>query len=730
MSNVLRRLSSRRDRFFLFFAAIVIFLTNTFIFAYNNDSAVYMPAAYTSFQPPAAGGSYTDAVFGSAVKRLTNSMSLTRADNGGTLATIEPEYSTMSPFNMDNTRLLLVHFSYFGLYDGDGNFLKNLPLEINSGSEPRWSRSDPNVLYYVRGNQLKQYNAGTDAMAVVHTFSEYTSISGMGESDICFDGHHMVFAGDKRYVFVYDIAAGTKGPALDTGGRSFDSLYITPDDNVTITWNSAGTGRFQGIELFDISMNFQRQIARAGGHMDVTRDTNGDEVAVWMNAGDPKPICDNGIIKIRLADAQQTCLISLDWSLAVHISAPDNAGWAMVETYAPGDPMPPNGWKRYTDEFLQVKLDGSEIRRLAHHRSRPLNSYTYMPKVSVSRDGSKAVFGSNFGLQSILKNPAEYSDAYMIDLTAASPGSAGSTPPPSNPAPPPAAPPVTPPPAPAPPSPAPAPPTGAPTVTRYEQSSASFSGTWYDNGMGVHSGGSAKLSMDAGARATFSFTGTGVTWIAYCDEWSGIAKVYVDGALQGQIDTYASPSQAQSRKYSIGNLANGSHSLTIEATGNASSASQGRWIWVDAFDVAAATITPSAATPPTPTSAFYRLEENNSRIQVSDGWFNNSLAAHSGGGAKVAMYPGAKATLSFTGTQVSWIAYHDEWSGIANVYIDGVFRAEVDTYATPFKANVVTYHADLPDGPHTITVEVAGRHSSGSQGNWVWLDAFDYIGAQ
>src|SRR5262249_4029676 len=133
-------------------------LSGALSFAYTSDTAVHMPPDYTAFRPPAAGGSFTDPVFGTAIKRLTNSMSMTRADNGGTLATIAPEYSTMSPFNMDNSRLLLEHFSYFGLYDGSGNFLKNVPLEVNSGTEPRWSRTDPNVFYYIRGNQLKQYN--------------------------------------------------------------------------------------------------------------------------------------------------------------------------------------------------------------------------------------------------------------------------------------------------------------------------------------------------------------------------------------------------------------------------------------------------------------------------------------------------------------------------------------------------------------------------------------------
>jgi hypothetical protein len=397
--------------------------------AYTTDTTVYAPPDYLTFQPPDAGGSYTDPVFGTAIKRLTNSMTMPDIARGGVVTSIAPEYSTMTPFNLDNTRLLLTHFSYFALYDGAGNFLRNLPFDVNTSSEPRWSRTDPNVFYYVSGNTLKQYNIGNNSITVLHTFTEYTRISGEGESDICFDGNHLVLAGDHRYIFVYQISSDTTGSVLDTGGRGFDSLYITPNDNITITWLSNGSSRFTGIELFDMNMNFLRQLTHAGGHMDVTRDVNGDEVLVWADYGDGQlqVPCTAGIMKVRLSDASQTCIWKADWSLAAHVSAPDGNGWVFVETYAPSDPIPPNGWNVYTNELLQVKIDGTEVRRLAHHRSRPFNSYTWQPKISTSRDGTKVVFGSNFGLQAILGYPREYSDAYMIDLA-----SSPSTPPTSS----------------------------------------------------------------------------------------------------------------------------------------------------------------------------------------------------------------------------------------------------------------------------------------------------------
>ena len=435
MSADTRKLLSNRKKLFIATILVVIGIYTSTLpgsFAYVTNRSVLIPPNYSTFQPPAKGGSYIDPVFGSAVKRISDAMTTVDAGSGGKVTSIGPEYSTMSPFNKDNTRLLIQHFSYFALYDGDGNFLKDLyQYRVHASAEPRWSRTDSNVFYFINGNQLKSFNIGTNAVSVVHTFTEYSAISGKGESDISFDGTHFVFCGSGRYVFVYDLANDTKGPALDINGHPVDSLYITPDNHVTITWLTVGSNRYNGIEMFDQNMNFLRQLTHAGGHMDVTRDTNGDEVLVWANFADAALTtpCTAGVTKIRLADAKQTCIWKGDWGEAVHVSGTDNSGWAFVEAYTSKTLNPATDWTPYQGELLQVKLDGTEVRRLAHHRSRafPGNTYTYTPRMSASRDGTKIVYASNYGLQSILGYPANYSDAYLIDLTQSSPNTGGTS---------------------------------------------------------------------------------------------------------------------------------------------------------------------------------------------------------------------------------------------------------------------------------------------------------------
>ncbi len=701
--------------------------------AYLSDTAPHTPPSYKSFVPPAKGGTYTDPVFGTEIKRLSNALASPDDADGGNLTWVMNEYSTMSAFNSDRSRFILQHDSYFGLYDGQGTYLRDLPFQVYASSEPRWSRKSANVLYFVNGNQLKSYDVSTDATKVLHTFSEYNEISGHGESDISFDGDHMVFAGNGRFIFVYTISTDTKGQVFDTGGRPWDSLYVTPDNHVTITWIQQGTARYSGIEMFTQNMAFLRQVATVGGHMDMTRDTDGSEVLVWTNSADPNPICDNGIIKIRLSDAHQTCLTTLDWSLGVHISCPDGDGSCIVSTYAPSDPDPSVSWPAYTGEIFQVMLDGSEVRRLAHHRSRAFNGYNYMARASLSRDGARLLYSSNYGQQAMSGAPTEYSDAYLMSVPAGSGGSGGGD-------------------------------TGggsgggdtgsgggggdtgsgggSAATTRSEETATAvtYTGTWFDNVLPAHSGGSAKLAIDPGSRVKFSFDGTGARWIGYRDEWSGIARVYVDGAAVQDVDTYASPQQAQAVLYSVDGLAAGAHTLEVEVTGKIGPQSADGWVWVDAFEAVDSGSTGGTGGGTGGTGGggggtggsggtWARIEESSPQVGYAGAWFPNGLAAHSGGGAALATDKGARATVNFQGTGIRWIGYRDEWSGTARVFVDGTWVKNVNTYASPAKAQQTLFEIQgLAAGKHTLQVRVTGRHVAKSGGAWIWVDAFEVLG--
>jgi hypothetical protein len=367
------------------------------------------PPNYDTFAAPPAGQSYTDPAFATQITRVTDARSNQDAGPRGWIGT---EYPTVDAFNCDCTYFLVVAVDHFQLYSAAG-FMQDL-LEISASSEPRWSRTNPGLIYFhdatgIGANVLQSLNVLTGKNVVVKAFPAYSAIRvGNGEGDISEDGSRLVLIGDNRYAFEYLIDHGLM-PGYIVG--AVDSAACSPDNNMLVSAADIQMYSSAGIPV--------RQVTRANGHKDTCRDLDGREIVVWTNSNDPDPIasCANGIVKIDLATGVETCLLSLDWSLAVHISAPAQAGFVIVETYAdPAKVTPGAAWPAYANELLKVQLDGSAVTRICHHRSRCWAGHeTAQPKATVSADGSLLLFSSNMANP----NPTvpDYCDVYSIELT-------------------------------------------------------------------------------------------------------------------------------------------------------------------------------------------------------------------------------------------------------------------------------------------------------------------------
>ena len=91
------------------------------------------------------------------------------------------------------------------------------------------------------------------------------------------------------------------------------------------------------------------------------------------------------------------------------------------------------------------------------------------------------------------------------------------------------------------------------------------------------------------------------------------------------------------------------------------------------------------------------------------------------------MEAGAQVGFVFTGTAARWIGYRDQASGIASVYVDGVWQGDVDGYSAFPVAQAVMYTVEgLPPGRHTLLIEVTGSQNPASTAGWVWVDAFEF----
>lgn len=380
-----------------------------------------LPKNYTDFSPPAIGGVFRDSAYGTSITRLSDgAKQLNDA--------VHHEYATMSPFNADNSRILLItDKDGFMVVDLSGKIIAGTP-EVNLGgrTEPRWSLHDPNIFYFHADNRLMTFEVVTRQKKVVQTFSQFKSITfGGGEGDLSEDGDHLMIMGDESQVGVYSLSKNQLSPTLKMKGREFDYFDLTPNNNVVVRWGATGKEQFQGLELFDGQMKFMRQIVPFGAHADRARDLNGDEILVMLASNDPAPAkgCENnGIEKIRLSDSRKTCLLPLNWNCEIHVSTNGRNPWALISTTdnrtgtanPPGQLFPDwkSRWLNGYNELILVKLDGSVVRHLAHHRSRSLDNYWHTPRAAINRDGSYAVFDSNFGLQPL----PNYTDVYLVNL--------------------------------------------------------------------------------------------------------------------------------------------------------------------------------------------------------------------------------------------------------------------------------------------------------------------------
>jgi hypothetical protein len=103
-----------------------------------------------------------------------------------------------------------------------------------------------------------------------------------------------------------------------------------------------------------------------------------------------------------------------------------------------------------------------------------------------------------------------------------------------------------------------------------------------------------------------------VSWTSYRDQYCGFARVYIDGALQTEVDLYSATPQAKTTVYTKSNLTWGSHTFTVEVAGRRSASSRASWVWVDAFDY-----TGDAPVPATLTSSATSIAGGTNAISTS-----------------------------------------------------------------------------------------------------------------
>jgi hypothetical protein len=265
------------------------------------------------------------------------------------------------------------------------------------------------------------------------------------------------------------------------------------------------------------------------------------------------------------------------------------------------------------------------------------------------------------------------------------------------------------------------------TVTRVDETSAAIttsSNSWILGNIDrAWSGGTAALAFASGQRATFPFTGTGVSWIGFRGPQTGVADVYLDGTLVATIDPYSSTEQVQAVLFTVNGLPMGPHTLAIEVPSPRAKnrLSSDYFTVIDAFDVIGVSATSDGM------ASAGRSEQTSAAVTYMGSWISgNTDRTWSGGTASLGFASGQRATLNFIGTGASWIGFKGPQAGVANVYLDGIQVATVDAYAATEEVQAVLFSTSgLTPGLHVLAVEATGMKNASSIDRFVVVDAFD-----
>jgi hypothetical protein len=216
-------------------------------------------------------------------------------------------------------------------------------------------------------------------------------------------------------------------------------------------------------------------------------------------------------------------------------------------------------------------------------------------------------------------------------------------------------------------------------------------------------GGSLVHENTAGASATYSFTGTNVTWWTTSGPNQGKASVFIDGVRKAVVNNYATAAHFKvARKF--GKLANKRHTLRIVVRGvKGAKAGTGTFVAVDAFSVG-------------------KNRVNTPALRMT--WRTLAAKQLSGGHAFAAKTKGDALTFTFRGTGISWLTERSRNQGKVAVFVDGVRKATVDNYAAVTKFGVKRTVTGLSDKLHTLKLVVLGTHHTGGTGTWVTVDRF------
>ncbi len=361
---------------------------------------------------PTKGAVFIDPAYNSCLVRATDHAE--ERPNGFARS----DYSRRQAFNADNSRFIVYAFDgYWHLYDATTfEWLAELSGPA-SDAEPQWHPENPDLLYYLptvgAGMTVHELNVQTASERTVGDLADRLTARWptanaawtRSEGSPSADGRYWAFQVDDAQfqglgLAVWDMQEDQIIATLDTSERP-DHLSMSPSGRFVVVSGSSGT------VVLDRDLQNSRLLQARTEHSDLAIGANGHDYYVSIDYASNE----GWIFMTDLETGQRTNLIEtyLNGSAtAVHFSGKGYRapGWVLVSTYAP---VKQKEWLH--DKLFVMELAANpRIVPLAHHHSIAA-SYWAEPHATVSRDFSRVLFSSNWGV-----NSETDIDAYLLQI--------------------------------------------------------------------------------------------------------------------------------------------------------------------------------------------------------------------------------------------------------------------------------------------------------------------------
>jgi len=376
----------------------------------------------TGQELPSRGQVFTDSAYGSVMVRISDKDTDGYEGNG-----IQNEYARADAWSSDGSRIVLrSNDGGFYLYDAV-NYSMTRDLSALSGGqelEPRWPAGDASGFWYLAGPCLMWYDIDRTAGDTVHDFrAEFASCN------VVTTGVEGDASGDGRYWCLMIRDADWNLVACCVYDREQDSVVGSRtdfhDEIDYVTMDASGTHCVIGYDTSPMRSyyrDFSHEVTLpdgAVGHSDIALTEDSTDVIVIQNTAT------DWISMVDLETGAETNLVSIPFDvntdIGLHFSGNcyGKPGWVLVSTYGAVNPEPgqSHSWMDNLLFMVELKPDPRVVKLCetgCYTGQNPRSNYFAEAFASINLSGTKAVFGSNWGVL----DPEDFTEAFEVRLAA------------------------------------------------------------------------------------------------------------------------------------------------------------------------------------------------------------------------------------------------------------------------------------------------------------------------